>query len=488
MLNYIISSFGKNKLNIFSLFICFFFIFFSLWIVKLFGAKTYYIEILYNFIVAHEGTKDSPFEYKVDFFLYVIILTIFFSSFFFILLFEIKKKITNSIRKNFFFRLFLNYKIFALYGFIFFLVQFKFYDYLLEYNEYKDIKGLYSDPRKISFTKPQLKKNLILIYIESLDTGINSLQKVSPIKEINEIKGQQINNFKEAPAVTWSSAGMMASMCGVPLHPSLGGEFFRLNRKKFYCIGDVLSKHNYVQSFYISVGKQFHRHDTFFERQGYKVHDKLSIHTERPDLKLEGWGSGIHDDDFFNHIKFKIIEKHKQKKLFNFTIKTSGTHPPFKISKKCKLKKIPNSKSINPEAIKAYRCLSIALNNFIKDLEKERVLDDTILVIMGDHKSNAEVVKYNSEKERNLYFKIYSGKKIIRSKMNHFDVAPSILDVMGFLPVNTSKFGFGYSLFTNRDYINYNEHYKQVMNPKILSDRYIKELFDIKFSGYFFRY
>ena len=58
--------------------------------------------------------------------------------------------------------------------------------------------------------------------------------------------------------------------------------------------------------------------------------------------------------------------------------------------------------------------------------------------------------------------------------MNHYDVAPTILEELGFLPKDIDKFGFGVSLFNKK--FDYDDHYKTVMNKNILSDYYLKRL------------
>ncbi len=487
MLKKYTSDLKNNYINLLSLFIFFFFIFVTFWIFKLFGQNTYYIEILYNFMVAYEGTKNSPFEYKLDFFISVINLSIFFTYILFFIILNLRKKLKfKKNYLNFILKFIYNYKVYPIYGLLFFLIQFRFYDYFTQYLAYEDLKGLYVDPRQIKFTEPKNKKNIIIIYAESLDTGIDTLQKDSPIKEINAIKGYTVSNFKHAPATHWSMGGVLSSMCSAPLYPSLGGEFFVRKKKMIYCLGDVLGNMGYDQGFFITVNKTFHRFGYFFHRQDFLVYDKNAIKSQRPNIKFEGWGEGVHDDDFLNFIKEKIIEKHKEKIPFNYTIITTDTHPPYKVSKKCGVKKVKKNKN-NPEAIQAYRCLSLFLSKFVKDLNDAGVMENSILVIMGDHQSSKEIVKINKSVDQNVYFKIQSKNKLIRDKMNHFDVAPTILDAMGIVSENTSRFGFGYSLLSNRDNLNYNRHYKEIMNPNVLSDKYIRELFNIKFMGRFNR-
>ena len=42
--------------------------------------------------------------------------------------------------------------------------------------------------------------------------------------------------------------------------------------------------------------------------------------------------------------------------------------------------------------------------------------------------------------------------------MNHFDVAPTILDALNILPEDNKQFGFGISLFQDENKFNYDKH------------------------------
>ena len=105
------------------------------------------------------------------------------------------------------------------------------------------------------------------------------------------------------------------------------------------------------------------------------------------------------------------------------------------------------------------------------------ILENTVVVVMGDHLAFRDIFgSLNKRDKRNIYFKINSNKKIKRSKMNHFDVAPTILDALNILPEDNKQFGFGISLFQDENKFNYDKHYNLVMRPDILSNFYLRRL------------
>ena len=478
-----ISILSKNKKNFLILFLSFFLIFFIYWSTENFGSRVSYVQIIYNLFVSFTGIKDSPFEYKLSFYLYVINMPIFLSVLSIIIIDKIannkslkKKKYFVFFKSNSFFKVFLlSYGMILTYCVGAFITFFNFDDYVFAYLRYQNNPKLYSDPKKIEFLKPDTKKNLIIFYYESLEYDVkkisNNLEE-NPIKEIDDLKGKNIFNFKEAPATSFSIAGVVASQCSLPFYPTISLNLKDLDKKKMLCLSDILDENDYKQFFYITVDKNFHDFGLFKETHNYVVNDK---HIIKKDLNLqepEGWGGGVSDHTLLKHAKNEIIQNYKMGEKFNVTIINTDTHTPYQVSPECK---IPKNEENNSDGYKVYKCASILIKQFFDELEKEGVLKDTVVVIMGDHLTHDDnLIKNKKIEERNVYFKMNTDKHFTRNKMNHYDVAPTILDELGFLPKNVNKFGFGVSLF-NKNF-DYDDHYKTVMNENILSDYYLKRL------------
>jgi membrane-anchored protein YejM (alkaline phosphatase superfamily) len=98
---------------------------------------------------------------------------------------------------------------------------------------------------------------------------------------------------------------------------------------------------------------------------------------------------------------------------------------------------------------------------------------------MGDHLSSPKKIdRFSPELDRNIYFKTNATKKFTRQKMNHYDVAPTLLQEMGILNTEDNRFGFGVSLFNDSLY-NYDDHYIKVMDKMIVSNFLINKIFNI---------
>ncbi|MCI5054113.1 MAG: sulfatase-like hydrolase/transferase [Pelagibacteraceae bacterium] len=487
-----------------------------IWVKDFFGDRTNYIEILYNITVKYDGVKNVPSSFKYFFIKEVIIYPFIMAITW---LFLLEKSKSNSILKNLlqnhrfnllkfilskFYKFLLNYKFYLIIGLCFYLYKLDFLDFFIVNKNLKEHKKLYQNPHKIKFIEPKNKKNLILFYTESLEYQIRSFDIQNPIQKIDDIKGNYIDDFKHAPATAFSIGGVVSSQCSLPFYPALSMNLTLLKQNELLCLSDVLNKYNYKQVFYITVPGDFHGFSTFKKKHFYEVYDRDKILDEGlPKERLTGWAEGVQDDDLLNHALQKIKELHKSKKPFNVTIITTDTHFPYTVSPRCNdrlkenlttnkyydvsqseyYKKLLEKGSYFKKLLKAYRCSSQFIYDFFNDLEQSGVLEDTTVVIMGDHiMSDRNDFTVSKHLDRNVYFKMNNKNKFYRNKINHFDVAPTILDDMGFLPSNTSNFGFGVSAL--RDYPNYNEHYTKVMNKRIVSDFLIHKLLNTSKKGY----
>ncbi len=72
--------------------------------------------------------------------------------------------------------------------------------------------------RKIDFSK---RKNLLLIYVESLERRMGNVSLVGKdaIAPIKKFDGLEITSFPAAPGTNWTIAGMLSRQCSIPLKP-----------------------------------------------------------------------------------------------------------------------------------------------------------------------------------------------------------------------------------------------------------------------------
>jgi phosphoglycerol transferase len=76
-----------------------------------------------------------------------------------------------------------------------------------------------------------------------------------------------------APGTNWSIAGMVASLCSVPLKPYYGNNMGSKSRflPSLTCLGDILKAQGYEQYFITGPKLKFSGMDTFYLDHGYDV-------------------------------------------------------------------------------------------------------------------------------------------------------------------------------------------------------------------------
>jgi phosphoglycerol transferase len=321
-----------------------------------------------------------------------------------------------------------------------------------------DFSDLYHDTNSITFLKPKKKKNLLLIYVESLEYSLrrSQIHGSNLLHEIDALPGQNIEKFHQAPGTGWSIAGMVSSQCSVPLKPYYGNE---LNTKSKFlpgltCLGDVLNQNGYTQYFLVGPEVTFSGMDKFYKGHGYNFAlGRDEWRSKGLDKTLfTGWGEGLHDDSLLEQAKIIMENETSKGTPYNITMITTDNHAQDGYpSPRC-----PN-KSSTPSYKETFKCTSGFIADFIRDLDSKKLLGNTLVVIMGDHLFMADTNKAPLfPGRRYIYFKLLNAKKpLMRDSMTHFDVAPSILEDLGFVNESTVRFGLGLSLFSNLSNFDY---------------------------------
>ena len=336
--------------------------------------------------------------------------------------------------------------------------------------------GLYHAPNVEAWSGKRPQKNLLLIYVESLERtmGNQEMMGVNALEPLQQLKGVEVNEFPTAPGTNWTIAGMLSSQCSIPLKPFFQNKFGRFATHSFFpnavCLSDVLKSVGYQQTFlvghglgYSGVGKFYHTHG-FQQVLGREEWLARGIDPS----ELSSWGSGLHDDALLAEA-LRIIRSHDPKKgPFNLTLVTEDNHFPEGLpSPRCS----DEDKALGLPGV--FRCNSRFVAEFIATLEREGYLKDTVVVVMGDHpfmSSAVQDVKYFRE-DRNVFFKIVNPTEPQprRQTMTHFDVAPTVLDLLG-LGQPERRFGLGISLFADLSTDEYASHQRLVMSESILSN------------------
>lgn len=332
---------------------------------------------------------------------------------------------------------------------------------------------VYSNPNKISFKNPTQKYNLLLIYVESLENNLTNKKifNTNLIQPIDDLNGIKVPHLYPAPGTGWSIAGMMSSQCAVPLKlhfgyfPHKNGNFL----PNLVCLGDILKNFGYKQYFLAGHDLGLSGTGNFYHNHGYddSIGKKEWFDKNLPSTLFTGFGEGLHDDTLLNEAKKIIIANNNAHTNFNLTLITLDTHAK---------EGFPSPQCTHTEKTSGFRgvfqCSSSFVADFINDLESKHLLDNTVVVLMGDHPFMESPEKVGLfPNPRDVYMKlIYPDhtRLPMRDTMTHFDVAPTILDLMGFMNSSETKFGLGFSVFADTNKVDYAKHFATVTSKTIL--------------------
>lgn len=322
----------------------------------------------------------------------------------------------------------------------------------------------YTNPDSVKITPPEQKRNLILIYLESLETTFldkehGGNQDTNLVPEITELAQQNLNfgrsnKFIGGGVDSYGSGATFAAM----LSRSLGIPFV-VNYQKtpilhhYKSIYKILNENGYKQIFFQGnpgCYKEFHNFVTDHKMDEIYGPDDLieRLNLNVADLIKKQGFKNVQDKDAFkfaNQILDTISEP------FSLTFFTIDTHAPSGLyDPNCIKSKNENNEEERLKA--AVRCVSRELNNFIDSLKAKPFYNNTSIVFFGDHLfMGTRLVKGAPDRKWVDVF-INSAKVPISEEGRHFtdiDMFPTILSSINF-DIEGGRLGFGTDLFCNK--------------------------------------
>ena len=360
----------------------------------------------------------------------------------------------------------------------------------------------YVDPKDVDISFPNDKKNLIYIFVESLEMSsasrnngglvdksyIPNLEKLA-LDNINFSNTEKLGGAMQVDGVTWTIGGMVAQTSGLPFKVLVHHNEYN-NYSSFlpgaYSLGEVLEKEGYYN--YIMMGS-----DSVFAGKGqyFKEHGNYAIYDYKWAIKqrliresyYEWWG--YEDNKLFQYAKEQLTNISKKNNPFNFTILTADTHfPDGYIDKSC-----ANDLPFDTQYANSFYCSDKMIYDFIEWIKQQDFYKDTVIVISGDHLTMQKNFYSLSDMNRTVYnVFINSDLDIDHTKSRLFttmDMYPTTLAAMG-ATISGNRLGLGTNLFSDKKtlleelgytYVN-NELSKKsdFYNKYILSDTY-KEMY-----------
>ncbi len=326
----------------------------------------------------------------------------------------------------------------------------------LAYDEFPELTGSVN----ASF-KGADRYNLVLIYLESIEQRYFD-EAVFPglLPELKRIKDESLVFSRVAQGVGagWTMGGFVASQCGYPL---AGGHNIKGNSFGIYdsfmpgavCLGDLLTTDGYHLAYMGGADERFAGKGNFLRSHGYsEVIDRQEILDTLGDaIPLNSWG--IYDDILLDLAFEKFISLSSQQQPFMLTLLTLDTHPPRgHLSPTCS-----EIKTTDNPMLDSVHCADKLVSRFIHRIRSSPFSDNTIVAVFSDHlamRNTASSLLEESTAPPKLTFFVNVPNGPIGENSHpgiHYDVAPTILDLLGY--ELKGQLGFGSSLVKAPGYL-----------------------------------
>ncbi|MGL5693606.1 MAG: LTA synthase family protein, partial [Peptostreptococcaceae bacterium] len=324
----------------------------------------------------------------------------------------------------------------------------------------------YVDPRDVKMSFPEKKRNLIHIYLESIENSylskeLGGYMDVNLMPELTELSKEGVsfsdNDKFGGPNQTygssWSVAGMVNMMGGIPLKIPMGQNSYGKSGSFLpgaITMGDILDAQGYNQTIMFGADADFGGLTTFFNTHGkYNIFDLKAAREKNLIPKNYKVWWGFEDDKLYEYAKDEITRLYKEDKPFNFVMETADTHfPDGYLSEKAE-----NKFDDQYANVIAYSTKEAV--EFIKWIQSQPFYENTTIVITGDHLSmDKNFFKDFDPKYNRSVFNLILNAPVdpVNTKNREFapfDFFPTILASMG-IEIDGDKLGLGTNLFSNK--------------------------------------
>ncbi len=332
------------------------------------------------------------------------------------------------------------------------------------------IEDEYVDPGSVKVTFPEKKRNVIVIYLESMELtymdeahGGAFPENIIPDLTVLGTEYEDFSGYSGTrnggialPGAVWTMGAMFATSSGLPLKTPLGQNGMSANDDflpGIVTFGDILEKEGYKNRLLIGSDATFGGRRLYYESHGnYEIHDyEYAKEVGRIPKDYKVWW-GYEDQKLFDYAKEELQELSKGDQPFNLSILTVDTH--FEDGHYCPhcTRKFGSNKYAN-----IMDCSSTMVYNFVRWIQKQDFYENTTIIITGDHPTMDR--DFCDDVPETYLRKTFTAiinpaaqtaDRSRRREFSTFDLFPTTLAAMG-VTIEGEKLGLGTNLFSDQD-------------------------------------
>ncbi len=337
------------------------------------------------------------------------------------------------------------------------------YDNFLTYSTLYEEE--YVDPAEISITFPEEKRNLVYLFMESMEISylaeeLGGGSSSTLIPELYTLARDNVNfshshgvgGWPRVTHTTWTSAAMVAQTAGVPLTIDIAQidlENFQGYLPGATTLQDILHEAGYYQSLMVGSDASFGGRKEYYLQHGAdRVYDLYTAREDSliPEDYMVWWG--FEDSKLFDYAKAELTEIAAGEQPFAFTLLTVDTHHVDGYS--CELCQNEHSE----QYANVLSCSSRQVLQFVRWLQEQDFYENTTVILCGDHPSMDQqffVRNISKDYERRVYnCFINTPIEATNSKNRSFtpmDLFPTTLAALG-CEIQGNRLGLGTNLFS----------------------------------------
>ena len=330
----------------------------------------------------------------------------------------------------------------------------------------------YVDGREVDIIFPERKRNLIYIFLESMEItyadvasggvmGEDYIPELARLGLDNETfsDGTVLNGAHQVSGATYTMGGLAAQTCGVPINENmvsndtLNGTWESENNylPGVWSIGDILHEAGYNQEFLIGSNGNFAGRASYFRGHGeYEIEDyNKALEEGRIPKDYKVWW-GYEDEKLFQFAKEDVTKLADKEEPFNMTLLTVDTHfTDGYVCDRCE-------ENFGAQYSNVLVCSSRQVAEFVEWVQQQDFYENTTIVIAGDHLTPDSYYIANegaSGFDRRTYVTVVNpsdGKKSNGTNRVYttLDLFPTTLSAMG-ATIEGNRLGLGVDLYSD---------------------------------------
>lgn len=324
----------------------------------------------------------------------------------------------------------------------------------------------YVDPSQVFLTFPEQKRNLIYIFLESMentfaDQSVGGGFETNVIPELTQLSldnenfsggNTELDGGVPMTGATWTMGAMFAQTSGLPLNISIDQNAMS-SQSEFFpgatTLGDILSNEGYNQTLLLGSDASFGGRRLYFTTHGnYNIRD-YNYYTSNGTLPSDyyvWWG--YEDKYLFENAKTELADLYSQGQPFNLTMLTVDTHfEDGYVCSECK-------DDYDEQYSNVYACSSRQVSEFVEWIKQQPFYENTTIVISGDHLTMDSDYCNNvsSDYERKVYTTIINGATQRADETYRqyttFDNFPTTLAALG-VSIPGNRLALGTNLYSS---------------------------------------